>query len=238
MIPTPYIYQTLQFTAGEPRLTGAHLLALGEWASKLFDVDYAPELTEFEERVKRIVATERYPDRLSSFVRVEVDAEGRERLLPAGISLYNGYTMRSITPSAAIIHYDVPFSDFHTSLRESAAQFATLRAQLAGADIAIRSNAKGECVTADNSPLFALRGNMAATSSTRGDVEAALTRHAIEAAGLQFMAEPLNEENIFDFDELFYVDHRGVTSIERCNGHIYMSLKAERIASHLEQFFQ
>ncbi len=237
MTPTPYIYQTLQVTGGEPRLTSAHLLALGEWASRLFDVDYAPELAAFEQRVKRLVSEERYPDSLSSFVRVEVDTDGEEHLLPAGISLYNGYTLRSITPSAAIIRYDLPFCEGHTSVRESAAQFATLQAQLRGADIAIRSNVKGECVTADDAPLFALRGGWAATSSTREDAEAALTRHIIESEGLQFMPEPLNEENIFDFDELFYIDHRGVTSIGQCNGHIYMSLKAERIARQIENFF-
>lgn len=238
MITTPYIYQTIQITDGEPRLCSAHLLTLGEWAARLFDADYSPSLTDFEERIRAVARREKYPDNLSSFVRVEVDSEGQERLIPGGISLYHGYALRSISPTASIVSYDLPLCEAPTPVSEAAAQFATLKAHLAGTDIAIRSNSKGECVTADDAPLFAIRGEMVATSSTRDNVEAALARHAIESAGLQFMAEPLNEENIFEFDELFYVDHRGVTSIERCNGYLYMSLKAERIALNIENFFR
>ena len=68
-------------------------------------------------------------------------------------------------------------------------------------------------------------------------VERDLTLRAARAAGLEAVEEPFTEAQLECFDELFYVDHRGVTALGHCAERPYMSLVAERLAQGLEGLF-
>lgn len=46
--------------------------------------------------------------------------------------------------------------------------------------------------------------------------------------------EPLPRRMLPMFDELFYVDWRGVTSLAHCDGEPFMTLLSERIAEAME----
>lgn len=68
-------------------------------------------------------------------------------------------------------------------------------------------------------------------------VELETALHAIRAAGLTLREEPVRQTELDRYDELFYVDHRGVTALAHCDGTAYMSLAAERIAAAMERMF-
>ena len=53
---------------------------------------------------------------------------------------------------------------------------------------------------------------------------------AIEAAGMTLEVRPLRREELTAFEELFYFDHRGVTSLSRCDGALLMDIAAARVA--------
>ena len=172
-------------------------------------------------------------------MRVELTAAGEERIIPPGISLYDGYALRSLTPEAIVVQYDNPFSDAPTSAREAAAQLAQRQAAAAGAGVALRCDASGVCRTADDAPLVAVRGRSLFVAPNDGTpcVERDLTLRAARAAGLEAVEKPFTEAQLECFDELFYVDHRGVTALGRCAERPYMSLVAERLARCLEELF-
>ncbi len=68
-------------------------------------------------------------------------------------------------------------------------------------------------------------------------VELETAIHAIRTAGLTLREEPVRQSELDRYDELFYVDHRGVTALAHCDGTAYMSLAAERIAAAMERMF-
>lgn len=231
------LYQTVHLCQGRPRLTDVHAAVLADAARTLFGVGYTPDLRQLEARLAAAAKAERYPQGVSAFVRIEVADDGEERLVPAGHSFYNGYALRSLMPQAMLIGYDLPLSSAPTSVREAAALLARRQAQLAGADVAIRHDSRGICLSADDAPLFAVRGTTVLVSPAPPDAERTLARRAIEAAGLELREEPVERGMLARMDELFYVDHRGVTAISSCKGVPYMSLIAERVAKAMENMF-
>lgn len=233
----PYLYQTVHLRQGRPRLVDAHVTLLARTARTLFGIDYAPDIPQLETRIAAVAKAERYPQGVSAFVRLEVAADGEERVLPAGFSFYDGYALRSLMPAGLTSSYDIPFADAPTSAREAIEALARQQARQAGAEVAVRCDRTGICRSADDAPLFAVRGTSVFVSPAQADVERELARRAIEAAGLDLHEEPIERSMLARMDELFYVDHRGVTALSRCDGVPYMSLIAERVAKEIERMF-
>ncbi len=233
----PYLYQTVHLRQGRPRLLDAHAALLAATARTLFGIDYTPDLTQLEARIAAVARAERYPQTVSSFVRIEVTADAEERVLPAGMSFYDGYALRSLAPRGATIEYDLPLSEAPTSAREAVAALARQQARLAGADIAVRCDRTGSCREADDASLFAVRGNEIFTVPMQRSVERDVAIRAIQALGFPLREEPIDRAMLARMDELFYVDHRGITALSHCDGVPYMSLIAERVANELERMF-
>lgn len=232
-----YLYQTVHLRRGRPRLVAAHAAVLAEAARALFGLEYAPDPELLERRIAEAARAERYPSAVSGFVRIELTAGGEERIVPAGVSLYDGYALRSLMPDASVVQYDLPFGEAPTSVREAAAELARYRAAQAGAGVALRCDAAGVCRTLDDAPLLAVAGRRVVLAPGERSVERHLALLAVRAAGLDVSEEPFGCGALADFDELFAVDHRGVTAVSRCGGRPYMALLAERVARALESLF-
>lgn len=106
-----------------------------------------------------------------------------------------------------------------------------------GASVAVRCDGDGIVRTADDAPLFAVRGKTAFVSPAEACVERELGLRAVEAAGLELEERPVMRGELPGFDELFYVDHRGVTALAHCDGHPCMAILAERVAQSLGGLF-
>ncbi|MDE7123278.1 MAG: branched-chain amino acid aminotransferase, partial [Alistipes sp.] len=104
----PYLYQTIHLRGSRPLRVARHAELLGAWAAALFGIRYAPAVVALERRIAALAERERYPRDLSSFVRLELTADGTERLLPAGVSLYEGFALRSIAPDAVTVDFAAP----------------------------------------------------------------------------------------------------------------------------------
>lgn len=232
------LYQTVHVASGRPRLVGAHAALLAEAARMLFGYDYAPDTRQLESRIAAVARAERYPQRVSGFVRIELAADGGERLLPAGLSFYDGYALRSLTPDARVVRCEIPFPDLPTSAREALHELADRQAQADGGNIALLADHQGICRTADNAPLFAVRGNEVFTDPALRSVERDAATHAVRALGLSLHEEPVRCDDLGRLDELFFVDHRGVTALAHCGDTAYMSLTAEHVAEEMERMFK
>ncbi len=230
-----YLYQTVHLHRGRARCVGEHAALLDRESRRLFGRGYAPQ--RLRERVEALAAAQRFPRELSGFVRIEVTAEGGERLLPAGSSYYDGYALRSVTPDAVSLAYDAPLDEAPTSAREAAALLARCVARRAGADAAVRCDAAGRFLSAEDAPLAAVRGHRVLLAPGMQGVERSLLVRAVRAAGLELSEEPFGRAELARIDELFWVDHRGVTAIAHCDGQPLMTFMAERIAGSLEALF-
>ena len=230
-----YLYQTVHLARGRARNAEAHAARLDAASRELFGRGYAP--ARLAARIETLSAAERYPAGVSGFVRIELDPDGTERLLPAGVSLYDGYALRSLQPEAVTLRYDLPLTEAPTSAREAAAQLARRMAERAGADVAVRCDREGILREADDAPLFAVAGHTVLAAPGTQSVERELTVRAVRAAGLELREEPFGCGELPRIDELFFADHRGITALARCDGQPLMSLIAERIALVMEGLF-
>ena len=260
-LPAPY--QIVHLARGRARNLAAHAALLDAASRYLFGRGYAPDLQRLAERIAAVAAAEHYPAAVSGFVRIELTEAGGERLTAAGVSLYDGYAYRSVQPAAVTVHYENPFTSAPTSVREAAAAWARRAAERAGAEVAIRCDAAGIFHEAEDAPLFAIVGRTVLAAPGPESVERAITRRAVQAAGLEYREEPFgigelrgapsagaargglfngtaDHEGLFAgvgnrrIDELFFTDHRGITSLSHCNGLPLMTFLAERIAKALE----
>ncbi|MCM1301745.1 MAG: hypothetical protein NC226_08495, partial [Bacteroides cellulosilyticus] len=68
-------------------------------------------------------------------------------------------------------------------------------------------------------------------------VEYGLLADAVRAAGLTLCEEPFGPGEMAVMDEVFWLDHRGVTALAHCDGRPLMSIIAERVARAAENFF-
>lgn len=230
-----YLYQTVHLARGRARNVEAHAARLDAASRELFGRGYAP--ARLAARIEALAAAERYPTGVSGFVRIELGADGEERLTPAGVSLYDGYALRSLQPEAVTLHYDLPLTEAPTSAREAAAQLARRMAERAGADVAVRCDREGILREADDAPLFAVAGHTVLAAPGTQSVERELAVRAVRAAGLELREEPFGCGELPRIDELFFADHRGITALARCDGQPLMSLIAERIAFVMEGLF-
>ena len=230
-----YLYQTVHLARGCARNAEAHAARLDAASRELFGRGYAP--ARLAARIEALAAAERYPTGVSGFVRIELGADGEEHLTPAGVSLYDGYALRSLQPEAVTLRYDLPLTEAPTSAREAAAQLARRMAERAGADVAVRCDREGILREADDAPLFAVAGHTVLAAPGTQSVERELTVRAVRAAGLELREEPFGCGELPRIDELFFADHRGITALARCDGQPLMSLIAERIALVMEGLF-
>ena len=230
-----YLYQTVHLAQGRARNAEAHAARLDAASCELFGRGYAP--ARLAARIEALAAAERYPTGVSGFVRIELGADGEERLTPAGVSLYDGYALRSLQPEAVTLRYDLPLTEAPTSAREAAAQLARRMAERAGADVAVRCDREGILREADDAPLFAVAGHTVLAAPGTQSVERELAVRAVRAAGLELREEPFGCGELPRIDELFFADHRGITALARCDGQPLMSLIAERIALVMEGLF-
>ena len=230
-----YLYQTVHLARGRARTAEAHAARLDAASRELFGRGYAP--ARLAARIEALAAAERYPTGVSGFVRIELGADGEERLTPAGVSLYDGYALRSLQPEAVTLRYDLPLTEAPTSAREAAAQLARHMAERAGADVAVRCDREGILREADDAPLFAVAGHTVLAAPGTQGVERELAVRAVRAAGLELREEPFGCGELPRIDELFFADHRGITALARCDGQPLMSLIAERIALVMEGLF-
>ena len=230
-----YLYQTVHLARGRARNAEAHAARLDAASRELFGRGYAP--ARLAARIEALAAAERYPTGVSGFVRIELGADGEERLTPAGVSLYDGYALRSLQPEAVTLRYDLPLTEAPTSARKAAAQLARRMAERAGADVAVRCDREGILREADDAPLFAVAGHTVLAAPGTQSVERELTVRAVRAAGLELREEPFGCGELPRIDELFFADHRGITALARCDGQPLMSLIAERIALVMEGLF-
>ena len=211
-----YLYQTVHLARGHARNVAAHIAVLDAAAHELFGRRYAPGAAQLAERIEALAAAERYP---------------------TGVSLYDGYAFRSLTPEAVTLCYELPLTEAPTSAREAAAQLARRMAGQAGAETAVRCDRDGILRDADNAPLFAVTGHTVLAAPGAESVERELTVRAVQAAGLELREEPFGRGDLRRIDELFFADHRGITALARCDGQPLMTLVAERIATAAEGLF-
>lgn len=258
-----YLYQNLHLLHGRVRQLERHVALLDRCSCELFGMHYAPDLRQLERRILAASAGRHDAGALSSFVRLEWSAAGAERLTPAGRSYYEGYALRSILRRGVTLRCDPPLNAYPTPAREAAAAAARRMAQCAGGEVAVLCGSDGSYHTAEGAPLAIVQDHTVCLppegvpytipaggpdvdgrqlTGHRFDVprsvEYELLAEAVQAAGLRLEERAVSPDERPRIDELFWLDHCGITALSHLDGRPLMSLLAERVADALEQKFR
>jgi hypothetical protein len=236
LLSTHYIYQRVQFHNGiVPHLTD-HLAIV----ERTFWNIYRTRSTFDAKAITHAVATLAHRNHyqtegagLTLLLCFFPNVEGTDLLIFCERPLIEvGYTVSSLRPVATVNHYRLPYEGFPVSFGLSAARFYEGLAAEAGATKSIRAEGEKliECGTA---PLFGIRGRTLFTAPlTEGAIESVereLVIEAAERAKLCFVEEAILHSDLVRFDELFYADAAGITSLSECGGAKFMSLLVGRI---------
>lgn len=228
------LFQTLHCYARSVRLIEQHIARLDGTARILFGRRYQPDPQALQRRIETLLVTERYPSEVSGFVRLELDEAGHERLVAAGTSLYAGYALRSLHPTAITVPYALPLQIDCATAAEAAHDLARCVAQRHGVDEAVRVDDAGCCLSLGGAELFALQGGELCYSAAPRSVEGQLLLRAAEQLAIRHTQRPIHRDALKQFDELLAVDHRGIIALAACDGAHFMSLRAERLAATME----
>ncbi len=254
-----FLYQTLHLCGGEVRCLNEHLRLLDRCARALYGCACPLDPEPLRRRILRIAEEAHYPHTLSGFVRLEITESGAERLLPAGVSYYAGYALRSVQPDGLTIPYALPWEGAPTAAREAAAALARRMAERAGAQVAVQVREDGRCRSVEGAPMavvkdYAVRlvpegsaaelrcdrlagGHTVCRFAPPRSVEYDLLARAVRRAGLTLEEGEAGPEMLAGADEIFWLDYRGITALGRCNGRPLMALIAQRVAEALESLF-
>ncbi len=230
------ITQTIHVADGRARMVAQHAAILDTASRHIFGRPYRPDIAELTRRIERLAASAHHPVGLSSFVEISLDKES-ETLTDAGASLYDGYALRSLTPDAVTVPCEIPVSTAPTSARRAISEMADAAACRQGVAVGLCHRTDGTLTMADNAPLFGIASKQLYAAEPILSVERELMVALAPKLGFTIADETLKVNHIPHLDELFYIDHRGITSLAHCNGYPLMVLRTERIAATLERLF-
>lgn len=226
-----YLYQRLRTVDYRPLHMAAHLQLLREASTRLYG--RAAELPEgrIAGEIGALLRAGGYPAG-GATVMLRLYADGRRAITADGVSLYRGYALRSLRPSAAVVRWGCR-SEWPTSARREAVRWAQVEAGRQGARCAILCDDDGAVRRADDAPLFAVKEGVIYASPAAADVERTLVMAAACSAGVPLVEQPVEAERLGAFDELFTFGCEGVCSLASCGEARYLPFTAERIAAAL-----
>ncbi len=228
------IYQIIHTLDGRIYHLEEHLTLLFEGYYELFGKGIKLVKSRIEQQIAELLKRSRCPRGVSLFVRLALNSEGEISLQEHERSLYKGYTLRCIRPRTATVEFAIPYGIYPTSIRDSLTAFANYAATKLGGDLALRLS--GNVVDAINgAQIFALSTKGLITAADSHSVEHRLTKEVARKLDITIIERPILISELPSFDELFFVDHYGVTSIRSCNGSHYMSNAATTIATQLSK---
>ena len=252
------LYQNLHLLRGRVRLLDRHIGLLDRCSRELFGRPYAPDRQQLELRAAACSGARREEGAPSAFVRLEWTADGEERLVPAGLSYYVGYALRSVQYRGVSIGCTPPLDGYPTPAREAAVAAARRMAGCAGGQVGVLCGPDGSYHSVEGAPIAIVRDYTvllppesvpctvpAGAAGAAGhrfvapqSVEAQLLAEAVRAAGLEPEVRPVGCDERTTFDELFWLDCRGITALSHLDGRPLMALVAERVADALENLFR
>lgn len=231
----PFLYQIVHLYQGRARMLKEHVARLHVASCDLFGRAYRPDLKQLEQRLLAEVERERYPDAVSSFVRIELFDTGEENTFGVGTSLYAGYALRSVRPETLSIPYDLPYETMSVASL-SAHAVAQCRARAQGADEAVRVDCEGVIRSLGEGSIYGFRDGILVAPKTLHTATDVALWEAARAACIPAVQHPIRQAELSLYDELFAVDHRGLTSLSKLDEKPLPSIRVARLAEELERW--
>lgn len=154
--------------------------------------------------------------------------------------LYKGYTWWHAKVKALVIQYDIPFPFHQTAASLTTHKYAEGYAKKNDAQIAIREDKNNILTTASEYPLFGFKNGTLYTTPINVGLSNSIEREIIiecaKKLDIIVTEEPLRREDIWSYEELFYVTSQGVHSISECEGTPFTSTIGRNIGEEMQDY--
>lgn len=224
-----YIYQDIHTVGYRALDADKHLAILNSSAEALFGKRLLLDAKELERQIARLLEANK-PSRIGSVkVRLTSNANGGYTLRNSEATIYDGYTMRSLRPTATYIEMTTPDSSHSTSAMEQCRELAEAMARRAGCDKGVICNA--ERIVADVAyPLVALGGKTLLTHpTTLLTVEGERIAVAAEKRGYKVRTREVTKADLKRAEEVFLLDWQGTLPLGRLSDRIYTNIAIESL---------
>lgn len=190
---------------------------------------------EIFDNIVQLLRLKGAPTEVSVYVEVKVDIDYHIDLHINEISIYNGYALRCLSPSAQALTFNSSFGLRSSSVRRKVLSFAQDIANNLGGEIVLECGADGVVYSADGAAIFGIVKHTLYASRSIKCVERAIVIESAKGCGLEIVECDITKKELTSFDELFYCNHYGLTAISRYERRAYMSIIVEKIADGMGQ---
>lgn len=230
----PYLYQHLHTLDYRVRNAAAHTGVMARKAQALFGVRFTLSAERLEREVEQLLAEARLTRRVSTCVTLRCYPTGEYTLHYDEPSIYSGYVMRSLRPEAVTIPLKMPLPHYPTDASLATRQLAEMIARTRGYHTALLVDGD-QIIDEECCPIAIVQGTTL-LMPMHDSVEAAMLERAARKAAISLERGPINIEMLAAADEVMTINWQGITAMHHVDGRICLSLTAERLARHLEEF--
>lgn len=230
-----YIYQTIHTLAHHPLFVEEHCRILEDSFMELYFRPLRLNAREIFNDVVALLREKSAPTEVSVYVELRIDIDSNIELIISEISIYDGYALRCISPSAQLVNFESPFGLRSTSVRREVLSFANDIANNLGGDILLECSANGIINSAAGAAIFGVIKHTLYASCAIECVERAMVLEAAKSCDLEIVECDITKKELTLFDELFFCNHYGLTAISRYDRRAYMSIITRKIAAGMAQ---
>lgn len=234
-----YVYQNIHVLNRQCRYLAQHIKVLNTTANALYGIKLHQRPDDIERQITLLLDANRITRNATICVRLMLFGSGDYRLECIESTIYAGYVLRSLHPTAMCIVANPPWPSHPTSALLETRTFANDIARQRGSHYAILADSQGAIYSEASQPLIIIKEYTATFSTTTQHcVESMLALEACRHIGLNCRFSDLTLDDIKSADELLYVTFQGVTAIANIGQHPYMNILAEHIATAMEELYQ
>ncbi len=236
MIESCYIYQTIHTLAHHALHVEHHCRLLERSFLDIFFRPITLNCSSIEHDIRALLTEQNRSKELSQYVELRIDVEANIRIVVVEQSIYEGYVFRAITPTVAPVTFDSPFGLHSSSARRAAICFADDMAHNQGCEMALecrRVDGENQAIAIQGGAIFGVINRTLIASVDILSVERMLVLEAAKECNMEVVERCIMRKELTTFDELFFVDHHGVTAISQYQQQRYMSIMAENIAGRM-----
>lgn len=233
MSEEPFVYQYIRVEG----YRSPHLAQYIELADAIsWQVLHEPSgliATELATGIERLLAHERYSAGQNNVVMLRCYGEGLFSISCRGTSLYKGLDLRAYRPNAITVDVGGVYAGLPTSVAYAEAKLLAEYVRMQGAGAFVAVDASGRIVSVDGATAFVVRHGRITVSRLSPTVEAEIVLQALERAGREVEMRDIMRDELSTADEVWGVDHRGITSLTECDGRVYSDIIADATARRL-----
>ena len=225
-----YVYEAIMTVGHQPLHLGRYLQLLSEASEAILCRRVSLNEHDTQVLIEKFLRQNGYPESKPAYVELRIYRSGEVVLLGGEVSPYSAWGLRLLMPAGTDISCDFPYSEHRSSISRSIAEALQAEVEMRGAKVVVRFDEEGCACSVDDAEIFVVREYTVSTPRLLRSVEGKLVADAIQRAGMQLQIEAISREKLDAADEIFYADHRGITTLKSYNGHPLMHIIAEKIS--------